>query len=269
MKIFSVQNGICAVLTQKELLFSLIVRDVQSRYKGTLLGLSWLALYPLLMLGVYSFVFGGVFKSRWMNQGNIGDFVIMLFCGLIVFTIFSEVANRAPGTITGNSNFVKKVVFPLELLPIVSLGAAMFNALISFVILCLLILLVNFGIPATAFFAPLVLLPLLLMIAGVSWSLAALGVFFRDLSQIVGIITSMMLFLSPVFFPVDSAPEAARWFLNFNPLTYPIEEMRHVLIVGQSPNWTYLGVYLFVSLTVAWVGLWIFQRSRPAFADVL
>lgn len=269
MKNFTATSGIGSIITQKELLSSLIVRDVQSRYKGTLLGISWLAIYPILMLAVYSFVFGGVFKSRWMNQGGLGDFVIMLFCGLIVFTIFSEVVNRAPSTITGNSTFVKRVVFPLELLPLISLGAALFNALISFVILCLLILLVNFGIPATAFFVPLVLLPLLLITAGVSWGLAALGVFFRDLSQMVGIVTSMMLFLSPVFFPVDSTPEAARWFLNFNPLTYPIEEMRHVLIMGQSPDWTHLCIYLFVALVVAWTGLWVFQRSRPAFADVL
>lgn len=256
-------------LSQRQLLKDLVTREIQSRYRGTVLGFAWLVVYPVLMMGVYSFVFGGVFKSRWTNQGSMGEFVIMLFCGLIVFTIFSEVANRAPSTITGNPNFVKKVVFPLELLPLVSLGAALFNALISFVILCLLILVVNFGIPATAVFAPLILLPLLLMTAGVAWGLAALGVFFRDLGQMVGIITSMMLFLSPVFFPVASAPQAARWLLNFNPLTYPIEEMRHVLILGTLPDWGHLGLYLLAAVAVAWAGLWMFQRSRLAFADVL
>jgi lipopolysaccharide transport system permease protein len=269
VKAYSVRGGVVEVLSQRQLLIDLVTREIQSRYRGTVLGFAWLVVYPVLMMCVYSLVFGGVFKSRWSNQGSMGEFVIMLFCGLIVFTVFSEVANRAPGVITGNPNYVKKVVFPLELLPLVSLGVAMFNALISFVILCLLILVVNLGIPATAVFAPLVMLPLLLMIAGVSWGLAALGVFFRDLGQMVGIITSMMLFLSPVFFAVSSAPEAAQWLLNFNPMTYPIEEMRHVLILGQFPDWAYLGLYLVAALAVAWAGLWMFQRSRPAFADVL
>ena len=269
VKAYSVRGGFMEVLSQRQLLKDLVAREIQSRYRGTVLGFAWLVVYPVLMMGVYSFVFGGVFKSRWTVQGTMTEFVIMLFCGLIMFTIFSEVANRAPSTITGNPNFVKKVVFPLELLPLVSLGAALFNALISFMILCFLILAVNLGIPATAVFASLVLLPLLLITAGVSWGLAALGVFFRDLGQMVGIITSMMLFLSPVFFPVASAPQAARWLLNFNPLTYPIEEMRHVLILGQAPDWGYLGLYMIAALTAAWTGLWMFQRSRPAFADVL
>jgi lipopolysaccharide transport system permease protein len=269
VKAYSVRGGFMEMIRQRQLLKNLVTREIQSRYRGTVLGFAWLIVYPVLMMGVYSFVFGGVFKSRWMNQGSMGEFVIMLFCGLIVFTIFSEVANRAPSMIIGNPNYVKKVVFPLELLPLVSLGAAVFNALISFAILCLLILIVNFDIPGTAAIAPLILLPLLLMTAGVSWGLAALGVFFRDLSQMVGIVTSMMLFLSPVFFAVSSAPEAARWLLNFNPLTYPIEEMRHVLIMGQYPNWGHLGMYLVSAMAVAWAGLWVFQRSRPAFADVL
>lgn len=257
------------MLSQKRLLGDLIAREVQSRYRGTVFGLAWLVVYPVLMMTVYSFVFGGIFKSRWSAQGSMGEFVLMLFCGLIVFTIFSEVANRAPGTITGNPNFVKKVVFPLELLPLVSLGAALFNASISFAILCLLMAIVNSGIPVTALFMPLILLPLLLLTAGVSWGLAALGVFFRDLGQMIGIVTSVMLFLSPVFFPASSVPEAARWLLDLNPLTYPIEEMRRVLILGQFPEWGQWGMYLAAAAVLACAGLWIFQRSRPAFADVL
>ena len=269
MKAYSVLGGLREARSQRYLLKDLIIREIQSRYRGTVFGFAWLVVYPVLMLSVYSFVFGGVFKSRWTIQGGMGEFIIMLFCGLVIFTIFSEVANRAPGTITGNPNFVKKVVFPLELLPLVSLGAALFNASISFAILCLLVAIVNSGVSATALFAPLVLLPLLLLTAGVSWGLAALGVFFRDLGQIIGIITSVMLFLSPVFFPVSSIPKDARWLLNFNPLTYPIEEMRRVLILGQFPDWGSWGMYLAGAVAVAYVGLWVFQRSRPAFADVL
>lgn len=269
MKAYSVRGGFMEMIRQRQLLKALIVREIQSRYRGTVLGFAWLVVYPVLMMSVYSFVFGGVFKSRWMNQGSMGEFVVMLFCGLIVFTIFSEVVNRAPCLIAGNPNFVKKVVFPLELLSLVSLGAAVFNALISFVILCFLMLILGFDIPATAALAPFIALPLLLMTIGISWGLAALGVFFRDLNQVIGIVTSMMLFLSPVFFAVSAVPEAARWLLNVNPLTYPIEEMRRVLIVGQFPEWSHLGMYLLSAIGVAWAGLWLFQRSRPAFADVL
>jgi lipopolysaccharide transport system permease protein len=269
VKPHTVPGALRELLSQRQLLRELVARDVQARHRGTFFGLGWLVAYPVLMMSVYTFVFGGVFKSRWMNQGGLGDFVVMLFCGLIVFTLFAEVVNRASGAITGQPNFVKKVVFPLQLLPLVPLGAALFNAAISFVILVLLMLATGFGLPATALFAPLVLLPLLLLTAGTAWGVAALGVFFRDLGQIVGIATSALLFLSPVFFPVASVPAAAQAFVRANPLTYPMEEIRHVLVMGLAPDWLYLGLYTLVAAAVAGAGLWLFQRSRPAFADVL
>lgn len=269
MKAHTLTDALRELLSQRQLLRELVVRDVQARHRGTFFGLGWLVAYPVLMMSVYSFVFGGIFKSRWMNQGGLGDFVVMLFCGLIVFTLFSEVVNRAAGAITSQPNFVKKVVFPLQLLPLVALGSALFNAAISFVLLILLILTTGFGIPATALFAPLVLLPLLLLAAGTAWAIAALGVFFRDLGQIVGIATSALLFLSPVFFPLASVPALAQPFMLANPLTYPMEEIRHVLVMGLAPDWASLGLYTLLAAGVAWAGLWLFQRSRPAFADVL
>lgn len=269
MNNYSIISAIKGCVINRQLLIDLILREIQARYRGTVLGFTWLVIYPVLMISVYSFVFGSVFKSRWSNQGSMGDFVIMLFCGLTVFTIFSDVANRASSTITGTPNYVKKVVFPLELLPLVQVGVSLFNAVISFLILCALILALNHSIPWTALFVPFVLLPLLFLTAGVSWGLAALGVFFRDLGQIVGIVTSLMLFLSPVFFSVSSAPEAAHFFLNINPLTYPIEEMRNVLIIGEMPNWLGYSLHLLVAIAVLSVGLWFFQRTRSAFSDVL
>lgn len=269
MKAHTLAGALRELLSQRQLLRELVVRDVQARHRGTFFGLGWLVAYPVLMMSVYTFVFGGVFKSRWLNQGGLGDFVVMLFCGLIVFTLFAEVVNRASGAITSQPNFVKKVVFPLQLLPLVALGSALFNAAISFVLLIVLMLATGFGIPATALFAPLVLLPLLLLAAGAAWGIAALGVFFRDLGQIVGIATSALLFLSPVFFPVASVPAAAQPFVLANPLTYPMEEVRRVLVIGLAPDWLHLGVYTVVAAGVAWAGLWLFQRSRPAFADVL
>lgn len=269
MRPATVSGAVREILSQRRLLLELVRRDVQARHRGTFFGLGWLVAYPVLMMSVYTFVFGGVFKSRWANQGGLGDFVVMLFCGLIVFTLFAEVANRASGAITGQPNFVKKVVFPLQLLPLVPLGSALFNAAVSLAILLVLMLATGSGIPPTALLAPLVLLPLLLLTAGVAWGIAALGVFFRDLGQIVGIATSALLFLSPVFFPVAVVPAAARPLLLANPLTYPMEELRHVLVVGQAPDWVHLALYSAVAAALAWGGLWLFQRSRPAFADVL
>lgn len=269
MKKYTVITGLCEICNQRNLLYDLVKRDVTSRYRGTLLDFLWLVLHPIIMISVYSFVFGGVFKSRWANQGSLGEFVIMLFTGFIIFTLFSETVNKAPSSITAYPNFVKKIVFPLELLPLVNLGSAFINFLIGFFILCLMILYEKLNIPSLALLSPLVIIPVLLLAAGFSWGLSALGVFFRDLGQIVGVLTSVMLYLSPIFFSVSSAPESARWLLQLNPLSFPIEQMRNVLVLGLLPDWKGLFIYSICSLIIGWLGLWIFQKSRRAFADVV
>ncbi len=246
-------------------------REVVGRYKGSVLGLAWSFFNPVLMLTVYTFVFSVVFKTRW----GMGDeetnmqFAVVLFTGLIVHGLFADVLNRAPGLILSNVNYVKKVVFPLEILPGVAMGAALFHSFISLVVLLLAFVLVNGFLHWTVIFAPLVFLPLVILTLGLAWLLAALGVFLRDVGQTISILTMVLLFLSPIFYPVTALPEEFRPWLLVNPLTFIIEQARAVLIWGQLPDWVGLGVYMIVSLAIAWMGYAWFQKTRKGFADVL
>jgi lipopolysaccharide transport system permease protein len=221
------------------------------------------------MLSVYTFVFGGVFGARWAGRGDLTDFVPMLYCGLIVHALFAEPVSKAPQLIVGNPNYVKKVVFPLELLPVSSVLAAAFNACIGFVLLLLMTLYLKHTLHPTLLFAPLVVLPVIGFALGTGWLIAALGVFFRDIEQVIGIAMSMLLFLSPVFFSTAAAPKLAQQLLWLNPLSYPIEEIRNVVLLGQMPDWKLWVLNMLAALTVCYFGLWVFERTRPAFADVI
>lgn len=266
---FSVTSGIRSLYANRSLLRSLVIRDIETRYRGTMLGFLWAVVYPLMMLTVYAFVFGGVFNARWGGSGDMKDFVLMLYCGLIVHGLFSETLTRSPTAVLSNPSYVKKVVFPLELLPFSHLASALFNALVGLGLLCIFLLIQQHGIPVTALLVPLVLSPLLLLTAGLAWFLAAIGVFFRDVGQMIGVVMSVLLFLSPVFYPVSSTPSVAQKLIYMNPLTFPIEELRAVLILGNQPHWLHWLAYFGVAIMVAVAGLWIFQKSRPAFADVI
>jgi len=246
-------------------------REIIGRYKGSMFGLAWSFFNPLIMLAVYTFVFSTVFKARWGIETTESktDFALVLFLGLIIHAFFAEVLNRAPTLILSNPNFVKKVVFPLEILTIINLGAASFNALIGVIALLVGFLLLN-GVPSwTVVYAPLTLLPLLPLTLGLGWILASLGVYLRDITQITGIITTALLFLAPVFYPVTALPEAYQSFLYINPLTYPIEQSRAVIILGQSPDLIGLIVYTVISMKICLIGFWWFQKTRKGFADVL
>ncbi len=269
MKRFGIYSGLLSLYANRSLLWLLVVRDIQSRYRGTMLGFLWAVVFPLMMLAVYAFVFGGVFKARWGTGGDIQDFVLMLYCGLIVHSVFSETLTRSPSAILSNPSYVKKVVFPLELLPICHLCSAIFNALVSLGLLCLFLIVQYQSIPLTALYVPLMLAPLLVLTVGLAWVLATIGLFFRDIGQMIGVIMSVLLFLSPVFYPASSVPVLAQKLIYLNPLTYPIEELRAVLISGDQPDWLHWVSYLAVSVVVAIGGLWMFQKSRPAFADVI
>ncbi|WP_407275620.1 ABC transporter permease [Halothiobacillus sp. DCM-1] len=269
MRKFSVSFGLGSIYEHRDLLYSLVKREVEVRYRGSILGKMWVVIFPLMMLGVYTFVFCGVFGSRWAGKGDMTDFVPMLYCGLIVHAIFSETVGKAPSLIVNNPNYVKKVIFPLELLPVGSLFTALFNGAVGFGILVLMVLLFKHEIHWTLVFLPLVLLPLILFAIGSAWLISALGVFFRDVEQLIGVLMSMLLFLSPVFYSVESAPLIAQKLLLINPLTYPIEDVRNVLILGHLPHlWPWL-TSMVASLIVAWAGLWVFEQTRPAFADVV
>jgi lipopolysaccharide transport system permease protein len=246
-------------------------REVAGRYKGSALGLAWSFFNPVLMLAVYTFVFSVVFKARWGLGGEESktQFAVVLFVGMIVHGLFAEVLNRAPGLILANVNYVKKVVFPLEILPVISMGAALFHSLISLGVLLIAFVIFNGYLHWTAVFTPLVLLPLVILTLGLAWMLASLGAFLRDVGQTIGIVTTVMLFLAPVFYPVTALPEEYRPWLMANPLTFIIEQAREVLIWGRLPDWIGLGIYTLVATAVAWAGYAWFQKTRKGFADVL
>jgi lipopolysaccharide transport system permease protein len=255
----------------RQLILQLTRREVIGRYRGSLMGLAWSFLNPLLMLVVYTFVFSVVFKSRWGTGGqeSRADFAIILFTGMIVFNLFAEIINRAPGLIISNVNYVKKVVFPLEILSWVSLGSVLFHSLVSLIVLLLVQIIINHSLPWTIIFFPLVLLPLIFASLGVAWFLAALGVFVRDIGQVTGVFTTVLMFLSAVFYPLSALPEAYQVLLKLNPLVLIIIESRKVLVFGSLPDWFSIGIALLVGFSIATAGFWWFQRTRKGFADVL
>jgi lipopolysaccharide transport system permease protein len=235
------------------------------------LGIAWSFFNPLLMLTIYTFVFSVVFKARWGVSGNESktDFAIILFVGLIVHGLFAECVNRAPGLILSNVNYVKKVIFPLEILPWVAFGSALFHTAISLVVLLLAQLIFSQNMPLTVFFFPFIMLPLVLTTMGFSWFLAALGVYLRDIGELTGMFTMILLFVSAVFFPMSSLPPEYQRLLQLNPLVFFIEEGRKALVFGQSPDFSQWGVMLAISFMIAWLGFAWFQKTRKGFADVL
>jgi lipopolysaccharide transport system permease protein len=261
------------------LIISLIRREIIGRYRGSMLGILWSMLTPLFMLAVYTFVFGAVLGARWSDvrgvPGANGDamsmaeFSTVLFAGLIVFQIFSEVVVRAPTLVLSNANYVKKVVFPLEILPVVALGSALFHAAVGFAVLLIFMLLVYGGIPATALLLPVVLAPLLPAILGIAWFVSALGVYYRDINQVLGPLVTGLMFLSPIFFPLSVLPGWIKPWIALNPITLPVEQVRAVLIFGRLPDIVALTVYTAVAIAIALAGYAWFQKTRKGFADVL
>jgi lipopolysaccharide transport system permease protein len=258
------------VWRNRRLIKALAQREVIGRYRGSSIGIVWSFINPALMLIIYTFVFSVVFKTRWSaGSDSKTEFALVLFPGLIVFNLFSECFNRSPGLILANVNYVKKVVFPLEILPYVALGSALFHALISLGV-WFIAYLILFGVPhITILLLPVVLLPLLLFIMGITWALASFGVFVRDISQFIGILNTVLMFVSPIFYPASSLPPSFRGLLQLNPLTPAIEGIRDVLFWGKVPSMTHLAVYCLVSAVVAWLGFAWFQKTRKGFADVI
>jgi lipopolysaccharide transport system permease protein len=254
----------------RDLIWQMTKRDVIGRYRGSIMGLLWSFFNPVLMLAVYTFIFSVVFQARWGEAtASKADFAIVLFVGLIIHTLFAECVNRSPSIVLSNVNYVKKVVFPLEVLPWITLGSALFHALISVLVLLVFVEFTQLHLSWTALLLPLVLLPFVLLIMGVCWFLASLGVFIRDVGQITGMVTTVMMFLSPIFYPMSSLPESYRVWLNLNPLTFIVEQGRAVLLWGNAPDWIGLGLYTLVAVAIAYGGLMWFQMTRRGFADVI
>lgn len=255
----------------RTLIYQFAKREILGRYRGSLLGIGWSFVTPLMMLAVYTFVFVGVFKARWPGAESAGggEFALQIFAGLLAFNFFSEVLNRAPRLILDQPNLVKKVVFPLEILPWVSVLSGIFHLLLSTCVLVIGAFLVRGEISFSLIALPLVLLPFTLLLLGLSWLLAALGVFVRDIGQMMGLLLNLLMFLSPIFYSLNSLPPKMRFLMLANPMTLIIEEIRATVLAGLWPDWMALALYGFLSLGVAAVGAAFFGMTRKGFADVL
>jgi lipopolysaccharide transport system permease protein len=267
----SMKQELRYIFTQKSLIIQLTKREILGRYKGSYLGILWSFVTPMLMLIVYTFVFSVVFKARWGTdvETNRAEFALLLFAGLIIFNIFSEVVSKAPSIITSNGNFVKKVVFPLEVLPIVTLGASLFHAGISLIILIIFVLIFMGKFYITFLLLPLVLLPICLVSLGLGWFLSSLGVYLRDIHQIISVIIPALMFMSPIFYPISAIPEKLRILYYINPISYSVEDIRKIIIWGQLPNWGVLGMGLLFGIFISIFGYLWFKKTRGGFADVL
>jgi homopolymeric O-antigen transport system permease protein len=254
----------------REIVWQLARRDVVARYRGSMLGMFWAFGVPLLMLAIYTLVFGMVFRVRWpLPVENGPSFALILFAGLVVYSLFSECIIRAPTLVIAHATYVKKIVFPLEILPWVAMATALFHAAVSLVVLVAARTLLQGPPPWTVVLLPVILTPCILFTMGLTWLLASLGVFFRDLAQTVGLFTMAVLFMSPVFYPVSALPEGVREWVWLNPLTAPIEHVRAALFLGETPAWGLFFMALAIAYAVAWAGLAWFQKTRGSFADVL
>jgi len=256
--------------SHRQLVWQMTRREVIGRYRGSVLGIAWSFLTPLLMLTIYTFVFSFVLKARWgAETGTKTEFALFLFAGLIVHGLFAECVSRAPALILSNPSYVKKVVFPLEILPWVSMGSVLIHSLLSIAVLLAGYALMHHGLNWTAVFLPVIVLPLILFTMGVSWFLASLGTYVRDIGQFVNILVTALLFMSPIFYPASILPAEIRPLLFLNPLTFIIEQVRDVVVVGNAPAWLRLGMYTLISACVAQAGFSWFQKTRRGFADVL
>lgn len=258
------------LIRQRGLFVELVRREVESRYRGSVLGVFWSFAAPILLLGVFTFVFSTVFEARWGRA--VGDrtlFALMLFPGLILYTLFAEVLGRSPGVIVAQPNYVRKIVFPLEMLPAIAVVSAGVHALIGLVIVVIFKLIATGSIPLTALWLPVIVVPYLVMLCGIAWLLSALGVYLRDIGQVTGVVSTAIMFLSPVFYPVEALPSDWQPWTNLSPLTLIIEQARQVLIVGESPDLAALGLYATLAAAFAAVALYLFQRARKGFGDVL
>lgn len=256
------------------LIRQLVAREFHQRYRGTLFGTLWSLLTPLFMLGLYNFVFGTVFQSRWPQhtvdiENPAAPFVTILFVGMIIYGLFAEVIGRAPSLIISQPNFVNKVIFPLELLPLVSIINGLINMILPTCLLLCLFFVLTKSIPVTILLFPIVLVPYLIFLLGLVFIISSLGVYLRDLSQIIGLIITVSLFAAPVFYPLSAVPEPYRPWLYLNPVTFILEQSREILLFGHLPNWMGIALYTVIALLIASLGLALFQRLRGGFADVL
>ena len=256
------------LFTHWQMFVRLVPRDIQARYLGSTFGVLWSFASSLMILLAYWFFLGVVLQAKWGSAPSV-QYPVILFSGLILHQFFSEIIGRAPGLIIANSSYVRKVVFPIQVLPWVTVATAIFHLLINLLILLLGQFLILHQVPLTWLWLPVVILPLIPMAAGISWVISSLGVYLRDMTHIVPLVLTIMMFLSPIFYSMEMVPEKYRPWLLLNPLTVIMEQARRVAIQGQHPDFVVLAIYAAISAVVMAAGYWWFARTKRGFADVL
>ena len=263
----TVKNGL---LSQRlYLLRQLVKRDIERRYKATVGGMAWTILQPLVMIGIYTVVFGLIFKPRWPTVESSWDYVLILFLGKIPYMLTTESMARSAAVIPGHINLVKKAVFPLNLLPGVAVGGSIYHASIALLVWLVFFVCIKRSIPYELVLLPILWLPVILFCLGFCWLLAAFGAYFRDTEQLVGSFNVALMFLSPIFYPAESAPGPLKLVMAINPLSYAIESARALLLWPDHFSWDGYISQLFVSVAFAILGLVVFNRLRPGFADAV
>jgi len=259
----------------RELLVQLVKRNLAGRYKGTTLGIAWNFLQPLILLLVYTYAFGLLFHSQWIqtSAGNLADmkfsYAVVVFCGMTVFNMFSDVVAMAPNLFVSNPNYIKKIIFPLEILPIAQVITSIISNLIWFFILFIGAVLFSNSLSWTMLLLPVVLFPYVLMLTGISFVLASLGVFFRDLAQVCMLITQIMYLMTPIFYSAEMVPDNLKFVLVINPLAWFVNETRNIFIFKQLPDFGGIATWLAISLLIFYLGFCCLRKTERGFADVL
>ena len=252
-----------------ELIFSLAKRDLLTRYKGSVLGIIWAVVTPVVMIAIFTFIFAGIFGARFGASSSHWDYALYLFCGLVPWTMFQDTLQQSATTIVSHANLVKRVVFPLETLPVAQACSALGNQLFATIALVFAIIVIQHKLPITAVWLPLVLLPQLLLTIGAAWLLASLGVFLRDIVQGVSLVLMAWMYLTPIIYPESVVPDHIRWLINLNPFTSLVRSYRRIFLEGQAPDWSGLGYFTLIAVIVFVFGYWWFARTRKSFADVI
>ena len=259
-----------ALYKNRYLVKQLVKQDIRQRYQGSVLGILWSFIVPVLMLIIYTFVFSEVFQAKWdIDTSDKYQFAIVLFCGLCVFNFVGEVLNRSTILIASNTNYVKKVIFPLEILPVVITFSALFTCVVSFIILIVAKIILYRNVSPTLYMIVPMFIPLIILAVGLGLFISAISVYLKDVGNAISVIVTVLMYLSPVFFPLASVPESFRGVCEINPMTYIIENFRKVVIYGEMIEWKYYAISCVTSIIIYFVGKLVFMREKEGFADVL
>lgn len=262
-------GGVARLYRQRVLIGSFVKRDLLARYKGSVIGLFWSIIHPVVMLVLYTFVFSTILKVRVGAGEGTEHFALYLFCGLLPWNAFAEGLNRSTGVIAEHANLIKRVIFPSEILPVYPVIAGIVNELIGFGILMGVLLATGYPLTPALLLLPVILCFQCILTVGLAWIIAGTTVFVRDLGQVLGMALTLWIFLTPIFYPPSLVPQALQPLLVLNPIYLIVEAYRTVLLKGQVPDLSHLALLGVIGMCVGWMGLRAFTRMQPAFADVL